>query len=130
MLLKSQIKFLIFVVINNLIHDLCENSSPEKGLCFSKKSLELMDKIKDFNYKNIYSCKRILPSRRYFNLVITEIYNLLKSTYAGSNTLDNLKNLSFTYPKLGNGFIDFIHNLLLSYLKNIIYVNYNYINIM
>ena len=70
----------------------------------------LMDKIKDFNYKNIYSCKRILPSRRYFNLVITEIYNLLKSTYAGSNTLDNLKNLSFTYPKLGNGFIDFIHN--------------------
>ena len=69
-----------------------------------------MDKIKDFNYKNIYSCKRILPSRRYFNLVITETYNLLISTYAGSNTLDNLKNLSFTYPKLGNGFIDFIHN--------------------
>ena len=98
------------IIINSLIYDLCENSSPEKGLCFSKKSLDLMDKIKDFNYKNIYSCKRILPSRRYFNLVITETYNLLISTYAGSNTLDNLKNLSFTYPKLGNGFIDFIHN--------------------
>ena len=69
-----------------------------------------MDKIKEFNYKNIYACTRLEPSNRYFNLVINEIYNLLKSTYDGSNTLNNLKNLSITYPKLGNGFINFIYN--------------------
>src|SRR5699024_9836412 len=39
------------VIINNLIYDLCNNSSPEKGLCFSDTSLELMNKIKEFNYK-------------------------------------------------------------------------------
>ena len=98
------------IIINNLIHDLCENSSPENGLCFSKKALDLMNKIKEFNYKNIYSAEKIKPSTRYFNLVISEIYNLLKSTYSGINTLNKLKNLSKIYPKLGNGFTDFLYN--------------------
>lgn len=98
------------IIINSLIHDLCENSSPEKGLCFSKKALDLMNKIKEFNYKNIYSAERIKPSVRYFDLVINEIYNLLKSTYNGLNTLNNLNNLSKTYPKLGQSFTEFIYN--------------------
>lgn len=98
------------IIINNLIHDLCENSSPEKGLCFSKKSLDLMNKIKEFNYKNIYSSERIKPSVRYFNIVINEIYNLLKSAYNGTDTLDNFKNLSNAYPKLCESFISFISN--------------------
>ena len=98
------------IIINSLIHDLCENSSPEKGLCFSKKALDLMNKIKEFNYKNIYSAERIKPSVRYFDLVIKEIYNLLKSTYNGLNTLNNLNNLSKTYPKLGQSFTEFIYN--------------------
>ena len=98
------------IIINNLIHDLCENSSPEKALCFSKKALDLMNKIKEFNYKNIYSSERIKPSVRYFNIVINEIYNLLKSAYNGTDTLDNFKNLSNTYPKLCESFISFISN--------------------
>lgn len=97
------------IIINNLIHDLCENSSPEKGLCFSKKALDLMNKIKEFNYKNIYSAERIQPSVRYFNLVINEIYNLLKSTYNGADTLNNLELLSKTYPKLCNNFTEFLY---------------------
>ena len=92
------------------LNDLAAIAGKHECTDMAREIYDLMDKIKDFNYKNIYSCKRILPSRRYFNLVITETYNLLISTYAGSNTLDNLKKLSFTYPKLGNGFIDFIHN--------------------
>ena len=68
-------------LINTLIYDLCENSSPEKGLCLSEKSLEIMNTIKSFNYKYIYSSDRIKPSTRYFRVVINEIYNLLKSTY-------------------------------------------------
>ena len=98
------------IIINNLIHDLCENSSPEKGLCFSKNSLELLDKIKEFNYKNIYSSKRIKPSTRYFSVVINEIYNLLKSAYNGKNTLENLTILNKTYPKLLYSFTEFIYN--------------------
>lgn len=98
------------IIINNLIYDLCENSSPEKGLCFSKKALDLMNKIKEFNYKNIYSSERIKPSVRYFNIVINEIYNLLKSAYNGTDTLNKLNLLSKTYPKLIQSFTEFLYN--------------------
>lgn len=98
------------VITNNLIYDLCENSSPEKGLHFSEKSLHLMNEIKKFNYKNIYGCPRIKPSNRFFNIVINEIYDLLKSTYDGPNTLNNLQALTKTYPKLCTTFIGFMQN--------------------
>ena len=39
------------IIINNLIKDLCDNSSPEKGLCFSDKAFELINQINKFNYK-------------------------------------------------------------------------------
>ena len=44
------------------------------------------------------------------DIVINEIYNLLKSTYNGTDTLNNLKNLSSTYSKLCESFISFISN--------------------
>ena len=98
------------VIINNLIYDLCENSSPEKGLCFSQEALELMNKIKKFNYENIYLSNRVKPSERYFTLVLNEIYNTLKSTYEGDCTLDNLESLKKFYPNLINSFCDWIHS--------------------
>lgn len=95
-------------LINNLIYDLCENSSPEKGLCLSENALNLMNRIKAFNYKYIYASNRIKPSTRYFRVVINEIYNLLKSMYDGQNTLNKLNNISDIYPNLCKGFINFI----------------------
>lgn len=98
------------VIINNLICDLCENSSPEKGLHFSEKSLRIINKIKEFNYKNIYFSNRIQPSNRYFKLIINEIYNLLKSTYDGKNTLKNIDSQKNIYPKLYTNFTDFLYH--------------------
>ncbi len=95
-------------LINNLIYDLCENSSPEKGLCLSENALNLMNRIKSFNYKYIYASDRIKPSTRYFRVVINEIYNLLKSMYDGQNTLNKLNDVSDIYPNLCKGFINFI----------------------
>lgn len=100
------------VIINNLIYDLCENSSPEKGLCFSKDALELMNKIKKFNYEKIYSCARIKPSDRYFSLVLNEIYNTLKSSYEAGHTFNNLNLLKKFYPNLINSFCNWIHPFL------------------
>ena len=92
------------IIINNLIYDLCQNSSPERGLCFSKEKLDLLDNIKDFNYKNIYFCDKIKASNRYFELVLNEIYSTLKSIYDDKNTLKNLEHLSRFYPNLANSF--------------------------
>ena len=92
-------------VINELVYDLCTNSSFEKGLCFSDKYLNLLNELKAFNYKNIYFCDRIQPSIRYFEVVLNEI---LKSYY--SNDLQtSLNKLCHVYPKLGNSFKGFIN---------------------
>ena len=98
------------IIINYLVSDLCENSTPEKGLCFSNDAFELMNRIKRFNYLNIYSCDRIKPSIRYFNLVLNEIYNTLKDCYDGTNTLAHLENLSKVSRNLSESFIGFMRH--------------------
>ncbi len=98
------------IIINYLITDLCENSSPEKGLCFSQDAFNLITKINEFNYKYIYNCQRIQPSNRYFNIVLTEIYSLLKSTFEQDHTLENVENLNKFYPKLYKNFLSFLNN--------------------
>lgn len=97
-------------IINYLVSDLCQNSSPEKGLCFSEEAFHLMNKIKDFNYQNIYFSPSIKASIRFFEVVIREIYNTLKSYYDGTSTIDRLKALKNQYPKLGSEFYHFLEN--------------------
>ena len=38
------------VIMHNLISDICENSTPEKGICLSSRFLEQINSLKDFNY--------------------------------------------------------------------------------
>lgn len=98
------------VIINNLIYDLCQNSSPEKGLCFSDEALGIMNKIKEFDYKYIYLSDILKPSEEYFSIVINRIYDTLKNAYADVNTLSNLLKLSKFYPNLIKGFTDWFNN--------------------
>ena len=97
-------------IINYLVSDLCQNSSPEKGLRFSESAFELMNKIKEFNYKHIYFSNRVKPAMKYFELVINEIYNTLKSCYSKGITMFNIKKLERFYPKLSNGFYNYLEN--------------------
>lgn len=97
-------------IINYLVCDLCENSSPEKGLCFSEEAFSLMNKIKNFNYQNIYFSNRLKPSMKFFELVIHEIYDTLKACFDGENSLVCLQKLAKFYPKLSEGFYHFLEN--------------------
>lgn len=87
-------------IINELIIDLCNNSSIEKGLCFSEEKLNLMNKIKAFNYKNVYLHKRLDGSNEYFRVLINRIYNTLKGLYAESyeDIENNFKEAEKFYP--------------------------------
>ena len=98
------------ILINNMIYDLCENSSIEKGLCFSEKMYELINAIKKFNYKNIYMSDIIKPSVEYFKLIINQIYKTLKRLYNGENTLIEIQKLKKFYPKLMSSFEEWILN--------------------
>lgn len=97
-------------IINELVCNLCKNSSPEKGLCFSKEAFDLMNKIKEFNYKHIYLSERTRTSVKYFELVINEIYNKLLECFDYENTFNRLKDIQKFYPKLGNKFYHFLIN--------------------
>lgn len=96
-------------LINYLIYDLCYNSSPELGLCFSDRSFEIICKIKKFNYENIYRNNKLEPSTRYFNLILSEIYNTLKSCF-NNNALTSIEKLKKYYPKLYLDFSKFMHD--------------------
>ena len=99
------------IIINYLVCDLAKNSSPEKGLCFSDEAFDLLNKIKEFNYRNIYFSDRLKPSMKYFELVLNEIYDTLKSCYDGENTLNSLRNkLSKISVKLYDSFFGFLQN--------------------
>ena len=68
-------------IINELVSDLCLNSSEENGLTFSKDKLRMMDEIKKFNYENIYLCDRIKPSNKYFELVLNQIFEIFIDSF-------------------------------------------------
>ena len=88
------------VIMHNLILDICENSSPEKGICLSDKYLNQLQEIKDFNYEFIYGNKRLNPFRRYAELIISEIFWALLPYYSGEHTFDSLKKQKEYYPLL------------------------------
>lgn len=108
--IPTDIKINNTVIINDLIHDLCLNSSPEKGLTFSDKYLNLINGIKEFNYKNIYFVDRLEPSKKYFNIVLNQIYDILKKAYDGENTKNNLEKMTKFYPSLCRWFVDWLES--------------------
>ena len=92
------------VIINNLINDLCQNSSIEKGLCFSDETFSLINEIKRFNYEKIYLSERLKPSNSYFKIVLNEIYNTLKKTFNKEQTTKEINKVKKYYPELITNF--------------------------
>ncbi|MGN1330100.1 MAG: deoxyguanosinetriphosphate triphosphohydrolase family protein [Clostridia bacterium] len=78
------------VIINELVYDLCQNSNPEKGLCFSDKMFKMINEIKKFNYQNIYLSDKLLKSTEYFELVLNNLYTTLKSTYKNKENANKI----------------------------------------
>ena len=96
------------IIVNDLIYDIATNSTPEKGLCLSEYHLNILNTIKKFNYEKIYFNSRITRTQDLFELVITTLYDILKSAYAKENTLQELLKLHRFYPTLTEGFISWI----------------------
>ena len=97
-------------IINDLVVDICQNSTPEKGICFSSEKLKLIDNIKKYNYDNIYNNPRMEASNEYFKVVINRIYNTLKNMYADSESAIKEKfnqNEKF-YPQVISQFRDWL----------------------
>lgn len=98
-------------IINDLVVDICQNSSPEKGLCFSSGKLALIDSIKRYNYENIYNNPRMEASNEYFRVVINRIYNTLKNLYGGSESeiIEKFNQYEVFYPQIVSQFRDWLN---------------------
>lgn len=85
------------VIMHNLIIDICENSTPDQGICLSTKFNQQLIDLKAFNYANIYKHKRLVPYQHYSDLVIKELFNYLSGLFDGKHTWDPLnENRNFT----------------------------------
>lgn len=95
-------------IINKLSNDICNNSTLESGLVLSKENYEMLNEIKKYNYKNIYLNEKLMPSDRYFSLVINEIYHFLKNVYNKERTIEELRKIEDLYPELTREFIEWL----------------------
>lgn len=96
------------VIMHDFIIDLCENSNPQNGISLSNKTLQLMNELKKFNYKNIYNHWKINNYREYAKLIINSIYQMLKRFYRKEKTLDELKRYTVIYPVLSEVFSEWL----------------------
>lgn len=92
------------VIMHNLIIDICNNSSPDKGICLSPRFLEQLDTIKQFNYEHIYHHERLVPFKEYSRLVLNQIFNTLKKTYDGKHSWSAIQEQKRYYPVLMGSF--------------------------
>ena len=95
------------VLINDLIVDLCEQSSPEKGICFSDEYFKFILELKKFNFANIYNHWRLAEFQIYAENVIRTLYRTLMKAqiYAKSGRINQVLRL---YPKLSATFEDWL----------------------
>ena len=95
-------------IINYLVVDLCKNSNPKDGICFSKEASDTLNAIKQFNYDKIYKNDKIKPTVRYFTVLMTEIFYTLKKEWNGKSTIFNLKRMKRYYPNLSYEFVNWL----------------------
>ena len=101
-------------IISSLILDLCENSSVEEGIRFSKDKLEFLKAMNKFYIENVYTNEKVQRANKYFELVINEIFTALYEQYDGQNTINKLKERCYMYPKLMGGFSKWLEEYLVT----------------
>ena len=95
-------------IMSNMIADICASSSPERGICLSDDMSETLNKIKKFNYKYIYDNDRFNSFKKYAEMILNDIFEILYNAYSENNLYDSLKAKSKKYPTLMNEFRGFL----------------------
>ncbi len=95
------------VLINDMIVNLCEQSSPEKGICFSNAYFNFIKELKRFSFANIYNNWRLIEFQNYAREILGCIYRTLMSTqiYAKNKRLEQCLKYN---PKLSKTFVDWV----------------------
>ena len=96
------------VIIHNMIINICENSTPERGIVMDERFHEQMCRLMEFNYRYIYRHERLEPFQHYSELVLRQIFETLLRCYDGRRTFQALADrLRFT-PVLRSSFEEWL----------------------
>lgn len=95
------------VLINDMIVDLCAQSSPQKGLCFSEAYFRFIVELKKFSFANIYNNWRLIEFQNYAREVLGCIYRTLMQgqLYAQNGRMEHYLRYA---PGLARTFIDWL----------------------
>ncbi len=98
------------VIMHNMIIDLCNSSSPETGLTLSKEMSKQLNEIKRFNETKIYNNPRLNTFKKYSELVLNEIFNILLEYYDkhGQDVIGWLSSNKFDGKDFVEGFCKWI----------------------
>lgn len=96
------------VIMHNMILDICRASSPDRGICLSDAYSSQLAQVKAFNYEKIYRHPRLRPFTHYSQLVLTQLFEILLSFYSGKETWKALQAQARFYPKLTEGFAQWL----------------------
>ncbi|MBO4581100.1 MAG: HD domain-containing protein [Bacteroidales bacterium] len=91
-------------LIHNFAIDLCQNSTPQKGICFSEECFQTINAIKEFNYRHIYSHPRLAYYRQYAGMIITSVFHLLNHLYKNGTPEQGIRENEACFPKLIRSF--------------------------
>ena len=77
-------------LIYDMIVDLCQESSPESGICFSEPYFKFIHELKRFSFANIYNNWRLVEFTKYARTVLSTIFNTLLKTqvYAQNHRME------------------------------------------
>ena len=92
----------VTVLLHAFIVSVCENSTPETSIHMSEEHTQLLNEIKDFNYRHIYTNPQHKVYRKYVSLILRSIFERLMSCYDGDKTPEQLRKLCRTSPLMGN----------------------------
>lgn len=98
------------VIMHNMIIDICENSTPERGICLSERFFGQMTELKKFNYEYIYRHKRFRTYSKYSAMVIHELFDALYEQFDGKATWMKLEKEAKYCPELFRNFRKYLSN--------------------
>ncbi len=98
------------VVIHESIIDLCRESSPERGISLSQTSFETLNALKEFNYKHIYYSAALKPYKKYAELIINLIFDVLHDFYDADTEkmFASMRGQRERYPLLTGTFMEWL----------------------
>jgi dGTPase len=93
-------------VIHLMVTDLCENSTPEAGIRFSKEGNAAMTAVEAINRRTIYHHPRLAAYKDYGSLIIRRLYHVL--TVLCEDLEGRRDSFSAQYPRLTEGFLTWL----------------------